>query len=57
MLHAICTLYNPLLDLVLQLCITQYKINWISMQSIVKFICLLQVGTVCLQYSHDDVIG
>jgi len=21
-----------------------------------KFICLLQVGAICLQYSHDDVI-
>jgi len=27
------------------------------MQSVVKFICLLQVGAICLQYSHDDVIG
>jgi len=24
-------------------------------QSVVKFICLLQVGAICLQYSHDDV--
>jgi len=26
-------------------------------QSVVKFICLLQVGAICLQYSYDDVIG
>ena len=31
--------------------ITHYKINWISMQSVVKFICLLQIGAICLQYS------
>ena len=37
--------------------ITQYKINWISVRSVVKFICLLQVGAICLQYSHGDVIG
>ena len=37
--------------------ITQYKINWLSVQSVVKFICLLQVGAIFLQYSHDDVIG
>ena len=37
--------------------ITQYKINWISVQNVVKFICLLQVGAISLQYSHDDVIG
>jgi len=29
-----------------------------SVQSVAsKFICLLQVGAICLQYSHDDVIG
>jgi len=22
-----------------------------------KFICVLQVGAICLQYSNDDVIG
>jgi len=29
------------------------------MKSVVTFICLLQVGAICLQYSHacDDVIG
>jgi len=27
------------------------------MQSIATFICLLQVGAICLRYSHDDVIG
>jgi len=27
------------------------------MQSVVKFICLLQVGAISLQYSHDDIIG
>jgi len=27
------------------------------MQSVVKFTCLLQVGAICLQYSHDDIIG
>jgi len=27
------------------------------MQSIVTFICLLQIGAIYLQYSHDDVIG
>jgi len=26
-------------------------------QSVVKFIYLLQVGAICLQYSHDDVIA
>jgi len=31
--------------------------NWISVQSVVKFICFLQVGAIFLQYSHDDVIG
>jgi len=28
-----------------------------SVQSVAKFICLLQVGAISLQYSHDDVIG
>jgi len=28
--------------------------NNIIMQSVVTFICLLQVGAICLQYSHDD---
>jgi len=27
------------------------------MQSVVTFICLLQVGAICVQYSHDDMIG
>ena len=27
------------------------------MQSIVTFICLLQIGAIYLQYSHGDVIG
>jgi len=27
------------------------------LQSVVKFIVFLQVGAICLQYSHDDVIG
>jgi len=31
---------------------TQYKIYWISMQSVTTFICLLQVGGICTQYSH-----
>ena len=44
-----------LLDLVLQLCKTQYKINWITVQSVVKF--LQQVDAICLQYSHNDIIG
>ena len=48
---------NPLLALVLQLCNKPIQNNWISVQSVVKFICLLQVGAICLQYSHDDVIG
>jgi len=30
---------NPFLDLVLQLAVTQYKINWISVQSVEKLIC------------------
>jgi len=42
-----------LLDLVLQLC----NNPTISVQSVVKFISLLQVGAICLQYSHDDIIG
>jgi len=42
---ATCIPINPLLDPVLQLCITQYKFYWISMQS---------VGTIWMQYSHDD---
>ena len=49
----------------------QYKFAWISLQSVVKFICLLQVGIccipaggikllmidwlICLQYPHDDI--
>ena len=36
---------------------TQYKINWIFLQSVVKFTYLLQVGAICLHYSHNDVIG
>ena len=41
-----------MLDLVLQpYVITQYKINWISVQSVTsKFICSLQVGGIYLQY-------
>jgi len=32
--------------------------SMISVQSLAsKFICLLQVCAICLQYSHDDVIG
>ena len=27
------------------------------MQSVVTFICLLQVGAICVQYSYDDDIG
>jgi len=27
------------------------------MQSVATFICLLQVGAICMQYSHDEVIG
>jgi len=57
MLHVIGT---PIISFWIWCCsyaISQYKINWIPMQSVVKFICLLQVGTICLQYSHDDIIG
>jgi len=48
---------TPLLDLVLQLCNNPIQNYWISVQSVVKFICSLQVGAICLQYSHDHVIG
>jgi len=44
---------KPLLDLVLQLC----KPIWISMQSVVKFTYFLQIGSICLHYSRDDVIA
>jgi len=27
------------------------------MQSVVKFTYLLQIGSICLYYSHDDVIA
>ena len=43
--------------MVLQLCNNPVQIFWISMQSVVTFICLLQVCAICLRYSHDDVIG
>ena len=38
----------------------QYKMYWISMQSVATFICLLQFGAfICLlqfgAYSHDEV--
>jgi len=26
------------------------------MKNVVTFICLLQVGTICVQYSHGDVM-
>ena len=52
---AICT---PIISCWILCCsyaITQCKIiNWIFMQSVVK---LLQVCAICLQHSHDDVIG
>ena len=54
---AICTLIIPCWIRCCNYVITQYKINWISMQCVIKFICSLQVGTICLQHSHDDVIG
>ena len=49
--------FAHLLHLLLQLCKTQYKTNWISVQIILKFICLQQDGAICLQYSHHDIIG
>jgi len=33
----------------------KYKINWISMQSVVKFICLLQVGAIHLQKGGGNI--
>jgi len=51
---AICTAILPCWIWYCSYAIIQYKINWISVQSEVKFICLLQVGVI---YSHDDIIG
>jgi len=52
---ATCIPINPLLDPVLQLCITQYKFYWISVPIAPIFICFLRhVGTIWMQYSHDD---
>ena len=43
---------NPLLDPVLQLCITQYKDICVECTNIYLF--LWHVGTIWMQYSHDD---